>query len=205
MADHRATPVTHGKAERVPAVNPPPDAAEGFRLSPQQRHLWRLHRADGGQAYLAQCVVRIDGPLRLEILRAALNDVIRAHEILRTRYVVVDTVDLPEQVIDEDSSPWLDEHRLPGRDAEAFAGKVDDVLKGLVFEPGSLGDRPLVRFALVADASGRCALLISAPALSMDATGLSCLVGQISRSYDARSRNDEYGEAPLQYADLAEW
>ena len=104
-----------------------PDPADGFRLSPQQRHLWRLQEA-GGEAYVAQCVVRIQGPWRSETLQAALNDVIQKHEILRTRYVSSAAGTLPEQVIDESASLCFDEHRLPDADAKrgsAFSRTFD--------------------------------------------------------------------------------
>jgi len=147
-----------------------PDISAGFRLSPQQRHLWRLLQADGGQAYVVQCAVRIEGPWQVETLRAALKDVVQRHEILRTRYVRSTDGALAVQVIDEDTSRSVDEY-----------------------------------FSLVTDSSGRRALLINIPALSMDAPGLDRLVGQISRAYEARTKNEPYENDPLQYADLAEW
>jgi amino acid adenylation domain-containing protein/non-ribosomal peptide synthase protein (TIGR01720 family) len=186
------------------ALNQTAEATDGFRLSPQQRHLWRLRQSDGGRAYVAQCVVRINGPLRHETLRAALKDVIQKHEILRTRYVSSSAAELPKQVIDENTSLSLDEYRVPGRDAQAFEARCEEVLKDFVDQARELGDRPLT-FSLVTDSSDRSALLISAVALSMDAPGLTRLVGQICRAYDARSKNEEHGDDPLQYADLAEW
>src|SRR5262245_31893228 len=138
-----------------------PDTADGFRLSPQQRHLWRLQQADGGQAYVAQCVVRIEGPCRKETLEAALNDVIQKHEVLRTRYVSPVDAEFPEQVVDETASLSFDEHRLAGHDPAAFEAKCDDLLKESVHQARDLGDRATLRFSLVTDASGRSALLIS--------------------------------------------
>ena len=214
MTNHRATPVSQGNVEDIdspdatpaePALNQSREATEGFRLSPQQRHLWRLHQADGGQAYVAQCAVRIEGPWRQETLRAALKDVIQKHEILRTRYLCSTATELPEQVIDESTSPCLDEYRVTDGDAQAFEAKCAEVLKEFVHQPRDLSDHPLVSFSLVTDSSERSALLISVPALSMDAPGLNCLVGQICRSYEACSKNEQYGDDPLQYADLAEW
>jgi amino acid adenylation domain-containing protein/non-ribosomal peptide synthase protein (TIGR01720 family) len=182
-----------------------PATADGFRLSPQQRHLWRLHQADGGRAYVAQCVVRIEGPWRQETLLAALEDVVQQHEILRTRYVLPAGAALPEQVVDDAAFPGVDEYRLAGCDAQAFKAKCDEVLRAFVHQPRDLSDRPAVRFSLVTDSSARTALLISAPALSMDAPGLNRLVVQICRSYEACSKNEQQGGNPLQYADLAEW
>src|SRR5438045_518929 len=123
-----------------------PDPADGFRLSPQQRHLWRLQEA-GGEAYVAQCVVRIQGPWRSETLQAALNDVIQKHEILRTRYVSSAAGTLPEQVIDESASLCFDEHRLPDADGRAFEARCDSLLKEFARQPRDLADRPALRFS----------------------------------------------------------
>src|ERR1051325_4452765 len=59
---------------------------EGFRLSPQQEHLWRLEQAAHHSPYRAQCAVRIEGRLDAGKLRAAIEDVVRRHEILRTTF-----------------------------------------------------------------------------------------------------------------------
>src|SRR5262245_33917157 len=56
---------------------------EGFRLSPQQSELF-----DTGSAatQVAQAAVLLEGALDRERLIAALHDVVRRHEILRTRF-----------------------------------------------------------------------------------------------------------------------
>src|ERR1044072_2901655 len=69
---------------------------EGFKPSPQQRHLWLL-QGEGARAFRAQCAVWIEGPLDVAGLRAALDDVVARHEILRT--VFQRTNGLPVQVI----------------------------------------------------------------------------------------------------------
>ena len=59
---------------------------EGFRLSPQQRRLWKLQQADGAGPFYTRCAVRIDGELDEERLRAALGRAVVRHEILRTGF-----------------------------------------------------------------------------------------------------------------------
>jgi len=64
----------------------PQEIIEGFRLSPQQKHLWPLRQSDHGPSYCTRCVVRIEGELDVEILQQAIRHVIGQHEILRTTF-----------------------------------------------------------------------------------------------------------------------
>ncbi|HEV8167984.1 MAG TPA: condensation domain-containing protein, partial [Pyrinomonadaceae bacterium] len=76
------------------------ETVAGFQLSPQQERLWLLQERDAGtSAYRAQCVVRLDGALRPQLLEAAVSSVIERHEILRTRFQSQPGMFLPLQVI----------------------------------------------------------------------------------------------------------
>ena len=44
---------------------------EGFRLSPQQRYVWRL--SQDSQSYRAQCVILLEGNLEVEVLEQAIR------------------------------------------------------------------------------------------------------------------------------------
>ena len=61
---------------------------EGFRLSPQQRHLWSLRQDDGSLPYHAQCAILIEGILDRALLDAALRTLFDRYEILRTTFRV---------------------------------------------------------------------------------------------------------------------
>lgn len=74
---------------------------QGYRLSPQQRHLWLLYHHDvGAVAYRAICVVRITGDLNRDLLRRAFDQVVAQHEILRTSFRLLQGMSIPVQVID---------------------------------------------------------------------------------------------------------
>jgi hypothetical protein len=62
------------------------DSIQGFRLSPQQRHLWLLQRCQDTLPYRAQCAALIEGNLHIARLRAAIGRVAGRHEILRTTF-----------------------------------------------------------------------------------------------------------------------
>jgi uncharacterized protein YfeS len=75
---------------------------EGFRLSPQQRHLWLLQRSTRNPVYQILGEVEITGKLEPRLLKAALNAISRRHEILRTTFQYVPGMGIPVQVINDD-------------------------------------------------------------------------------------------------------
>src|SRR5215207_3087840 len=79
-------------------------AAQVFRLSPQQRRLWAL-AAEGDGPYRALAQVRIDGPLDVHALEAALAAVAARHEILRTTFPVPAGMSLPGQAVHDEPAP----------------------------------------------------------------------------------------------------
>ena len=70
---------------------------EGYRLSPQQKHLWLLRQSDRS----AMCAVRIDGELNVEGLRQAIRLVVDRVEILRTTFKFLPGMTIPVQVISD--------------------------------------------------------------------------------------------------------
>src|SRR5262245_61724562 len=78
-------------------------AGERYRLSPGQRRMWFVQAIDPGDATPNICVAyRLAGALDEARLRAAFNDVIARHTILRTSYGV-DSEGEPYQVFSEDA------------------------------------------------------------------------------------------------------
>jgi hypothetical protein len=58
-------------------------ALNGYRLSPQQKHVWLLQQAGPGAAYGVAGAYLIEGALDRDALRRALGLVVGRHEILR--------------------------------------------------------------------------------------------------------------------------
>lgn len=154
---------------------------EGFRLSPQQRRLWRLQGES--QAYRAHAVLGIEGDLDRDALLRVLAAVIGRHEILRTTFHRLPGMELPVQVIGE--PPVLSPQDLVNPEAEP---------------PFDLEDGLPVRFRLVQETAERHRLHILLPSLAADATSLRSLAEEIVLLH---GRN---GTAEcMQYADFSEW
>jgi len=173
---------------------------EGFRLSPQQDRLWSLQQGAAQLPPLAQAAFRITGPLQVEQLQTALEQVAQRHEILRTRFPCLPGMQVPLQVIDEMQVDWLPEENLQGLDASTQAARLETAWQSL----GSgfnLAEGRVVRSRLLRLAEQEWVLHLGLPALSVDGYTLRQLVRELRDAY-AGSVSD--AEIP-QYADLTEW
>jgi amino acid adenylation domain-containing protein len=82
---------------------------EGFRLSPQQRRLWRLQHetSTSSSVFTSQLVLLFEGELSIDALRTAMERICARHEALRTVFRRVPSVVMPVQVVaDEASLSW---------------------------------------------------------------------------------------------------
>jgi amino acid adenylation domain-containing protein len=168
---------------------------QGLPLSPQQRRLWRLCPRASFHHYRSVCAVEITGDLDLGDLQAALDLVVRRHEILRTSFQALPGMSYPLQVIGEEL-PRLTplSSSVSGKSLEALLAEWETAA-GLEEE-----ERPL-RTSVASLEPGRHVLLLGLPALCADATSLGNLAAEIARAY---ARCDDT-ESPFQYADLAAW
>jgi amino acid adenylation domain-containing protein len=177
---------------------------EGYRLSPQQKHLWLLQQNARTPAFSAQCAILVEGALNAESLRAALEDVVQRHEILRTTYQGFAGMEIPVQVIADGGISWESGHDLTGLARQQQENTIEAILTEARRQSFDLERGPLLRASLLTLSPERHLLLATLPALSADRATLKNLALELSRSYAARlgeSRTDE----PLQYADIAEW
>jgi len=170
---------------------------EGFRVSPQQEHLWLLQRVDNSSAYQAYCAIRIEGTLDINRLEAALQDVVNRHEILRTYFPCVPGMVLPVQVITDSKV------RLESLDSNAQ--DQDNNKISLSLSPCNVEQSPFLYASLATLSTNNYLLRLKLPALCADAVTLKNLVGEISRSYSASWRGEILSDETLQYADFSEW
>ena len=71
---------------------------QGYRLSPQQKHLWMQQQCEQCGPYRSCCAVRIDGKLDADVFKQALAHVINQHEILRTTFQLLPGMSVPVKV-----------------------------------------------------------------------------------------------------------
>jgi amino acid adenylation domain-containing protein len=183
---------------------------EGFRLSPQQARLWLLQQDAQYPPYNSECVVLIKGLLDARLLEAALNQVVRRHEILRTTFRRLPAMTLPLQVISEKGQVMMRTCDLNGQVAHAQEGSIESLLKEAGLDeagrmPFDFERGPMLQTTLARLAPERHLLSLRLPALCADAASLENLAREISRCYAACFNGAEASDEPSQYADLAEW
>ena len=115
---------------------------EGFRLSPQQRHLWSLQQAGHAAPYRAQCAVLIEGPLDLKLFEAALQAVFARHEIFRTTISCLSGTAIPVQVISASATLSINYHDLCGLEPGAQTAALESLFQ-------AAGELPLDRKSVV--------------------------------------------------------
>ncbi|MBW4678523.1 MAG: amino acid adenylation domain-containing protein [Microcoleus vaginatus WJT46-NPBG5] len=178
---------------------------EGFRLSPQQKHLWRLQEVEQGYPYRVQCRVTIEGNLNKEHLTIALENLVCRHEILRTTFQCLPGMTIPLQVIAETWEISIAEHDLSDLHPQEQTIQSEILFQTMKqqpfdFEKGSALNVSLVRFS-----SDKHQLFLSLPAMNADSSTLKNLVREISCLYSAGLQGEQAGDEPMQYADIAEW
>jgi len=183
---------------------------EGFRLSPQQKHLWLLQRSTSIQNYRAHCAIVIQGSLDLKILELAIQKVVERNEILCTNFKSLMGMAIPLQVINKKSFPVISYHDLSSLDSEEQNSKLETLFQVATQHTFPLECGSVLEISLVILSPEKHVLLIGLPAMNADAVTLKNLVDEISRTYTVCLQNQnlqtqELTEAPLQYADLAEW
>jgi amino acid adenylation domain-containing protein len=167
---------------------------EGYRISPQQKHLWDIAARSGWQNFTVQAQYRLAGALDPAAIQTALDTVIANNEILRTGFQVPAGLTLPIQVIADPQPAPL----TVAAGMQAF-NNLAERERLTPFDPAR---PPLARFALARLAPESHLLLITASPLIADLAGLHNLMAQVSAALNGTPPPDH---AAMQYADFAEW
>ncbi len=182
------------------------DQVEGFRLSPQQKHLWHLQARGSESAYRAQGAVEIEGEVDRDVLEKAVRHVVCRYEILNTTFRRMPGLSVPVQVINPPNGVVCSEHDLLDRTPEEQRAAVEQALASARQAPLDWERGPLLQLACVRLAPSRVLLQLCMPAMCADALTLRNLGREIAATYSAlRSGQPLEAEDPLQFADIAEW
>src|SRR5262245_14324273 len=179
--------------------------AEGYQLSPQQTHIWLLQQADGSHAYKAQSAVLVEGEMDVEVLKAAISEVVSRHEILRINFHILPVMALPLQAIESSQVIEIREIDLNEVDPEKKQANVEELFRTETLHRFYIKHEPIARFCLVHLSISERVLLTSLPSVCMDNRGLKNLFSEITRTYSACLRGEKLSDQPVQYLDFAEW
>ena len=195
----RAEPSTDGPIQLFPRDSRLP-------LSFSQQRLWFVHQLDpDSPAYNIPSAVRLSGSLDVGVLQRSVNEVARRHEILRTRFPVVDGEPVQEVLPATDQTfPLLDLSGLPqaSREAELARRSREEAR-----QPFDLTHGPLLRASVLRLGVEEHVALLTMHHIVSDAWSTGVLVREIAAHYQAFAQglSSPLPELPIQYADFAAW
>ncbi|HEX8275451.1 MAG TPA: amino acid adenylation domain-containing protein, partial [Longimicrobiaceae bacterium] len=180
----------------------PVERAGRLPLSFAQERLWFLEQlSPGGHVYTVPGVLRLEGPLDAGALEAALGEIVRRHEALRTRFP------------SDGGHPW--QEVLPPGSPDAFRLRVEPVaaaeaegrIRAEVERPFDLERGPLFRAALLRPGADEHVLVLSMHHVVCDGWSLGVLFREWSALYAAYARREAspLEEPAVQYGDYAVW
>ncbi|MEM7355818.1 MAG: condensation domain-containing protein, partial [Acidobacteriota bacterium] len=212
-------------AERLSTAEPKELSASPWRLardrplpaSAPQRQLWyldRLHRPTtrtgslgADPSYNMAITVRFDAPLDPTALQHALDEIVRRHEVLRTR--IVERDDTPWQIIDPPRAVTIERVDVTAETPTERRSHALRQAEGLLRQPFDLARDLMLRAAILRlDADDHLVVLMMHH-IASDGWSFGILLRELAVLYP-HCRQDVAAQSPLpplelQYADLAHW
>jgi len=178
----------------------------GFRLSPQQRRVWRAEHVMADEVGVALCAVRISGAFVDEHWLQALRLTMQRHEILRTTFRSLPGTHMPLQYITDDAKHMLMHHvhdlqGWPSSEQPARLAALIEVAKEQDIDTSA---GPVLHATqIILQPTEQCWLL-ALPTLCADTPALRYLVDEVCRTYGALHGSADEPNNPVQYADVSE-
>jgi amino acid adenylation domain-containing protein len=177
-----------------------------FPLSFAQERLWFLDRlVPGNTLYNVDAMMQLRGPLDLEALGRAIDEVVRRHDALRTSFAAIEG--LPYQVVSPDLRfplSVVDLRALNEADRKARAAVL---ATEETRRPFDLAQGPLLRSTLMRLDEQDALLLLTAHHIIADGWSMGLLIDELSTLYGAfcEQRPSPLPPLDVQYPDFAVW
>jgi hypothetical protein len=187
-------------------VDTPTEDLATFPLSYAQQRLWLLDRLlPRGSVYNVAKVFRLVGSSDVAALRAALNELVQRHEVLRTRFELEDRG--PVQVIAPQMPLALQLEDLGELGAEVREAEARRLSREEAQTPFDLERGPLIRVRLLRLSDTEHWLLLTLHHIVTDGWSWGVLVRELSALYAAHRQGEASAlpALPVQYADYAVW
>jgi non-ribosomal peptide synthetase component F/acyl carrier protein len=197
-----------GPVAGVAEIPTQPRTAAGLPLSFAQERLHFLEALEPGSGvYHIPAAARLRGGLDVAALAAALGEIVRRHEALRTRFWRAADGEPRQAAVAwrRPAVPLCDLAGLPAAVRAAAAARVLDTVAALPFD---LAGGVLLRAALVRVAAREHVLLVSIHHIAADGWSLGVLLDELARFYAAARPGGSPAALPelaVQYADYAAW
>ncbi|HET6260631.1 MAG TPA: condensation domain-containing protein, partial [Chloroflexia bacterium] len=175
-------------------------------LSLSQQRLWIDEQLRAGQTvYNISMGLSMSGDLDVPALQSSLNEIVRRHESLRTRFISDDGE--PRQVIVPHLRLDVSLLDLSSPEQEDVAARLRELLRAEAAKPFNLEETPLVRATLVRLGARSHVLVLIAHHMVCDGWSAAVMLRELSKLYAAlaQGRPSPLEELPVQYADFAVW
>jgi amino acid adenylation domain-containing protein/FkbM family methyltransferase len=178
-------------------------------LSFAQQRMWIIDQLDpGNAAYNISGAVRLEGELDIGGLESAINEIVRRHEILRTRIEV--EASEPVQVIDEWQYRRLEVEDMTGSSQEHREAVVRRIMREEAGTGFDIRRGPLLRVKVIKLEVEQHVLLYTMHHIISDGWSTGVLIREIGTLYQVYStgragEGSPLEELPIQYADYAVW
>lgn len=195
--------------QRMAETVPPPapqDRAAGLPLSTEQEVLLFLHQmAEDKSQYNISRVFRVRGSLDSATLRQSFTELLRRHEILRTRLGAAEGRAV--QIVDAPRPFDLESADMGGLPADQREEAARRQARDFVRRAFVLDADPLIRACLIRVADADHMLAISMHHLISDASSLNVMLSELGALYVAFAEGQAHALPParLHYADYALW
>ncbi|MCY3010883.1 MAG: condensation domain-containing protein, partial [Planctomycetota bacterium] len=178
------------------------DQTNRLPLSFAQQRLWFLEQLEGQlTAYNMPYAWRLQGPLDVEALRRALEEVMRRHEPLRTTFAIID--EEPVQIIRPSERFDLQIEDLSGFESQQQNDHVARRCGEEALRPFDLkGDR-MLRGSLLLLSENEHILLLTMHHIASDGWSVELLFRKLSKLYEAfkAAKPSPLAALPVQYVD----
>ncbi len=172
----------------------------GFKLSPQERHLWLLQQETDSFPYRAYCTVEITGNLKIENFKTALHSVIKKHQILGTKFRYLPGMNIPLQVIENDEN-LIQEHDFRAVPPQEQKNAIELLIESAKQQIFDFEKSSSLQISLAILSASKYVLLLNLPSLYADTISLNNLVTEISRAYTGNLLDEE----SVQYIVFSDW
>ncbi len=194
-----------GGGVAIPDLVTVPRAGE-LPLSFSQQRLWFLDQLlPDGHVYNISSSIWLQGALEVAPLRRALNEIVRRHEVLRSRFLARDGRPLlvVEPAVDL-LLPLVDLRALP---VAARYAEMQRLAQREARRSFQLSQAPLLRLLCVRTGAAEQALLPTVHHIVFDGWSASILFGELDALYRAfaAGQPSPLPELPVQYLDYAAW
>jgi amino acid adenylation domain-containing protein len=195
--------------DRPGSVDPGPRVAEpGTGIAPSygQQRVWLMHKLNpDARAYHTQAVLRLAGDLDIQALHASLTDLVRRHDVLRSRFPEVDG-----ELRCELEPPWDVEvplRDLRGADEAQQAVLVGAAVRDMLQTPFSLAEGRPFRWLLLRLGADEHVFVHVEHHIVHDGWSFNVFVRELIEGYTDHVRHGRVRrpELPVQYYDYARW